>query len=113
MAIGTYKEPRSLLISISAVASHQRFPGQNKHLSDQIKLAQTNLLYIINGNFIEFVENNKCLYNFWSLSYALIHVCVYKQSMTLCMHVSSGHVLHCYVCVHYNMYEYAYITIIY
>ena len=38
MAIGTYKEARSLLLSISAVASHQTFSGQNKHLSDQIKL---------------------------------------------------------------------------
>ena len=42
------------------MASHKTFSSQNKHMPGQIKFGQTNLLYIINGNFIEFVENNKC-----------------------------------------------------
>ena len=46
----------------------QDISGQNKHLSIQIKFGQTNLPYIINGNFIEFVENNECLDKFLSLS---------------------------------------------
>ena len=42
------------------MASHRTFSSQNKHMSSQIKFSQTNLLYIINGNFIGFVENNEC-----------------------------------------------------
>ena len=42
----------------------QDISGQNKHMSSQIKFGQTNLLYIINGNFIEFVKNNECSYKF-------------------------------------------------
>ena len=50
------------------MASHRTFSGQNKQMCVQIKFGQTNLLYIINGNFIEFVEINECLDKFWSLS---------------------------------------------
>ena len=42
------------------MASHRTFSDQNKHMSSQINFVQTNLLYIINGNFIEFVERNEC-----------------------------------------------------
>ena len=38
-------------------ASHQSFSSQNNHLSGQIKFDQTNLLYIINGNVIEFAKD--------------------------------------------------------
>ena len=41
------------------VASYRTFYGQKRHMSGQIKFGQTNLLYIVNGNFIEFVENNE------------------------------------------------------
>ena len=37
------------------MASHQTFSGQLWHLTDQTKFAQTNLLYIING------EVNECI----------------------------------------------------
>ena len=37
-------------------------------LFSQIKFGQTNLLYAINGNFIEFAKNNECPDNFRSLS---------------------------------------------
>ena len=50
------------------MASHQIFYGQNKHLSGKIKFGQTNLLDVINGNFIKFAKNNECSDNFWSLS---------------------------------------------
>ena len=50
------------------MASHQTFSDQNKHLSGQIKFGHTNLLYNINGNFIEFAKDNKRLDNFQSLS---------------------------------------------
>ena len=36
------------------MVSHQTFSGQIKHMSGQIKFGQTNFLYIINGNFMEF-----------------------------------------------------------
>ena len=49
------------------MASHRTFSSQNKHVSGQIKFGQTNLPYIINGNFIEFV-NNECPDKFWFLS---------------------------------------------
>ena len=49
-------------------ASHRSFSGQNNHLSGQIKFGQTNLLYIINGEVIEFVKDNDCPENFQSLS---------------------------------------------
>ena len=54
------------------MASHQKFSGQIKHMSGQIKFGQTNFLCIINGNFMEFVEENECPDNFQSLSYALL-----------------------------------------
>ena len=38
------------------MASHQTFSGQVKHLSDQTKFGQTNLLYIINGEIVEFTK---------------------------------------------------------
>ena len=50
------------------IASHQTFSGQIKHLSGQIKFGKTNFLYIINGNFMEFAEENECPDNFQSLS---------------------------------------------
>ena len=49
------------------MASHQTFSGQIKHLSGQIIFGQTNLLYIINGEVIEFAKDNKYPYNFQSL----------------------------------------------
>ena len=52
-------------------ASHQTFSSQKKHLSGQIKFGQTNSLYVINGNFIEYAKNNECSHNFQSLSYTL------------------------------------------
>ena len=46
--------------------SHQIFSGQIKHLSSQIKFGQTNLLYIINGEVIEFAKDNKCVQTIFS-----------------------------------------------
>ena len=54
--------------ALMITASHQTFSGQIKHLSGQIKFGQTNLLYIINGHFIEFAEVTECLEYFQSLS---------------------------------------------
>ena len=51
--------------AIMIMASHRIFSGQNKRMPDQIKFGQTNLL---NGNFIESIENNECPDKFWSLS---------------------------------------------
>ena len=48
--------------------SHQIFSGQIKHLFGQIKFGQTNLLYIIDGEVIEFAKDNKCPDHFQSLS---------------------------------------------
>ena len=39
------------------MASHQTFSNQIKHLSSQIKFGQANLLYIINGEVIEFAKD--------------------------------------------------------
>ena len=64
----TLQSRRKLAIRAYVMASHSTFSGQNKHMSSQIKFGQTNLLYIINGNFIELVENNECPDKFWSLS---------------------------------------------
>ena len=50
------------------MASHQTFSGQIKHMSGQIRFGQTSFLYIINGNFMEFANENECLVNFQSLS---------------------------------------------
>ena len=50
------------------MASHRTFSGQVDHLSGQIKFGQTNLLYIINGEVIEFTKENECPDNFQSLS---------------------------------------------
>ena len=50
------------------MASHQTFSGQIKFMSGQIKFDQTNFLYIINGNFMEFARENECPENFQSLS---------------------------------------------
>ena len=49
------------------MASHQTFSGQIKHLCGQIKFIQTNLLYRINGEVIEFAKGNGCLNTFHSL----------------------------------------------
>ena len=45
-------------------ASHQTFSDQIKHLFGQIEFAQTNLLYIINGEVIKLAKDNKCPDNF-------------------------------------------------
>ena len=45
------------------MASHRTFSSQNEHMSGKIKFG-----YIINGNFIELVENNERLDKFWSIS---------------------------------------------
>ena len=66
-------------------ASHQTFSRQNKHLSGQIKFGQTNSLYVVNGNFIEFAKNNKCQDNFRSLPYALS-----KSANSTIYHTSLG-----------------------
>ena len=57
----------SELAGLVIVASYRTFSSQNKHMSGQIKFGQTNLLYIISGNFIELVEKNECADKFWSL----------------------------------------------
>ena len=41
------------------MASHQTFSGQVKHLSDQTEFGQTNLLYIINGEIVEFTKEKQ------------------------------------------------------
>ena len=45
-------------------ASYHTFSGQIKHLSGEIKIGQTNLLYTINGYFVKFAKVNECLGNF-------------------------------------------------
>ena len=50
------------------MASHQTFSGYIKQLSGQIKFGQRNLLYITNGEVIEFGKDNKYLDNFQPLS---------------------------------------------
>ena len=49
-----------VLAGLMIMASHRTFSGQNMHMYSQIKFGHTNLLYIINGKFIEFAENNEC-----------------------------------------------------
>ena len=63
-----------LLYRLMITASHQTFSRQNQHLSGQIKFGQTNSLYVINGNFIEFAKNNECSNNIWSLLLALLEI---------------------------------------
>ena len=60
------KEAELYTAGLMIMASHRTFSGQNKQMS--VKFGQTNLLYIVNENFIEFVEINECLDKFWSLS---------------------------------------------
>ena len=60
-----------MMPGLMITASHQTFSGQIKHLSSQTKYGQTNSLYIINGNFIEFAKDNKRPDNYQSLSKAL------------------------------------------
>ena len=43
------------------MVSHQTFTSQIKHISEFV---QTNFLYIINENFMEFVKEYECLENF-------------------------------------------------
>ena len=45
-----------IIAGLMIMTSHQTFSGQTKHMSNQIKFGQTNFLYIINGNFIEFAK---------------------------------------------------------
>ena len=47
---------KGTLSGLMIKASHKTFSGQKRHMSGQIIFGQTNLLHIINGNFIEFVE---------------------------------------------------------
>ena len=54
-------------IGLMITASHETFSGQIKHLPDQIKYGQTNFLYIINGQLIEFAKEKECPDNFHSL----------------------------------------------
>ena len=68
MAMADQLQDGSELAGLMIVASHRTFSDQNKHTSSQIKFGQTNLLYIITENFIEFVENNECPDKFWCLS---------------------------------------------
>ena len=42
--------------------------SQIKHIYSQIKFGQTNFLYIINGNFMEFAKENECPDKYKSLS---------------------------------------------
>ena len=50
------------------MVSHRTFSSQIHYLSGQIKFGQTNLLYIINGEVIEFTKENEYPDNFQSLS---------------------------------------------
>ena len=43
---------------LTMMASHQTFSDQIKHTSGQINFGLTNLLCIINGNFMEFAKEN-------------------------------------------------------
>ena len=45
------------------MASQQIFSGKVKYMSGQIKFDLTNVLYIINGNFMEFTKGNECWMN--------------------------------------------------
>ena len=54
-------------LMIMHMASHRTFSSKIDYLPGQIKFGQTNLLYIINGKFIKFKEN-ECPDNFQSLS---------------------------------------------
>ena len=56
---------------LTIMASHRTFSSQTKHMSGQIKVGQTNLLFNINENFIEFVKNNECPEKFWSFHIVL------------------------------------------
>ena len=47
--------------ALMITTSHQTF-------SSQVKFGQTNLLYNVNRNFIEFAKNNECPGNFQPLS---------------------------------------------
>ena len=49
------------------VASYQTFHGKIKHMPNEIKFGQTNFVYIINGNFMEFAKENECLDKYQSL----------------------------------------------
>ena len=51
---------RIKLAGLIIMAWHQTFSSQIKYLSGQIKFGQTKLLYIINGEVIEFAEDNEC-----------------------------------------------------
>ena len=59
----------NVLAGLMIMASHQPFSGQIKHLSDQIKFGQTNLLYSVNVEVIEFARDNECLDNFQYLMF--------------------------------------------
>ena len=52
------------------MASHQTFSSQVKHLSNQTKFAQTNLLNIINGEIVEFTKEKQMSGQFPALIYS-------------------------------------------
>ena len=62
--IASYSGLHEEYAGLTIMASHRTFSGQNKHMSGQIKFGQTNLLYIINENFTELIENNDVWTNF-------------------------------------------------
>ena len=69
------------------MGSHQTFSRQIKHISGQIKFGQTNLLYIINENFVEFVKENECLDNFQPIintAYILARQCTVWHLLYIC-----------------------------
>ena len=69
------------LSGLMIMASHQTFSGQSKHTSGQIKFSQTNFLYIINGNCMEFAKENEFPDNFQSLSQALDYTWLFAYKM--------------------------------
>ena len=46
-------------VGLMITASYQTFSNQIKHQPSQIKFGQTNLLYIINGEVIEFAKDSE------------------------------------------------------
>ena len=50
---------------------------QNKDLPGQMKFGWTNFLYIINGNFIEFVKNNELYPSFKNFGVILLEIMNY------------------------------------
>ena len=81
-----YFAQHHMVTGLIIMTSHRTSSGQNKYMSGQFNFGQTNLLYITNGNVIEFVKNNECLNNFWSLSYTMM--CHKYHTLILITHQS-------------------------